>query len=449
MAEPNSDALPELVSSETASGVRFGVLALLGALSFVLYIDRICISRAAPDIQRELGISKPEMGWVFSAFTIAYCLFEVPTGRWGDRFGSRGVLARIVLWWSAFTALTGFAFGMVSLMIVRFLFGAGEAGAYPNTARVLTRWFPPTSRGRAQGLIIALAQVGAAVAPIACDQLIQRVGWRGAFGVFGALGVVWVVPFYAWFRDNPRDHPAVNAAELRLLESERPAAHSHNDHPPIPWALILRTPNIWLLGGVISCTAFNSYFYFTWYQTYLQEARGQSPTYASALSSLVLSASALGSLCGGFLLDRLTFWSGDRRRSRSWQASGGLLLAALLLTAGTQIDAAVPAAVCTAFAAFSAFLAIPAWWSAVTEVSGRHVGAVFGLLNSLGGVGAVASPIFLGWFVDWMEKRGHTLRDQWDHAFPIYSFVLLLGACGWLLIDSTKSIDEGELPPME
>src|SRR5436190_1548279 len=116
------------------TGVRFGVLGFLCSLTFVLYLDRICIGQAQPAIMKELGLDEKQMGHINSAFQIAYGLFELPMGRWGDRFGSRGVLTRIVLWWSVFTALTGAAKGFWQLLVVRFLFGGGEAGAIPNVA---------------------------------------------------------------------------------------------------------------------------------------------------------------------------------------------------------------------------------------------------------------------------------------------------------------------------
>ena len=138
-------------TDERPTGVRYRVLAFLAAMTFVLYLDRVCIGQAGPQIQRDLGISETAWGYVVAAFTLSYALFEFPTGRWGDRFGSRGVLTRIVIWWSLFTALTGAASGLVILLAVRFLFGAGEAGALPNAARVLRAWFPESSRGRARG----------------------------------------------------------------------------------------------------------------------------------------------------------------------------------------------------------------------------------------------------------------------------------------------------------
>src|SRR5262249_3030960 len=221
--------------------VRYGVLAFLCALAFIIYIARICINMGQGKMGKDLDIAKTEMGFVFGAFTVAYGLFEVPTGRWGDRYGSRGVLTRIVLWWSAFTVLTGcvwafswdsgyellLPFGdatipllfdsLVLLMVIRFLFGAGEAGALPDTAGVLSPWFPAGARGPAQGLINTSMLLGGAVTPIVAAYLIELCGWRWSFAIFGVLGVIWAAAFYAWFRDDPAEHPSVNEAERRLI----------------------------------------------------------------------------------------------------------------------------------------------------------------------------------------------------------------------------------------
>lgn len=199
MALPDKDQLLESTFANrkgSASRVRYGVLGLLCLLSFILYLDRICIGQAVSAIEKELGISHTAMGFVLGAFTIAYGLFEIPTGHWGDRYGSRRVLTRIVLWWSAFTVLTGVATGLVMLIVVRFLFGAGEAGALPNAARVVARWFPAGARGPAQGLVVTSALVGGAASPIMAEYLIQSLGWRWSFVVLGLPGVLWAAAFY-------------------------------------------------------------------------------------------------------------------------------------------------------------------------------------------------------------------------------------------------------------
>jgi sugar phosphate permease len=423
-----------------ATRVRYGVLAFLCALTFILYIDRICISQAADAIERDLAISHSRMGYVFSAFTLAYGLFEVPTGRWGDRFGSRGVLTRIVLWWSAFTALTGAVTGLPMLLIVRFLFGAGEAGALPNAARVVTRWFPSGRRGTAQGLVNTSTLVGGAVAPAAMAYLIGGIGWRWAFVIFGGLGVVWAAAFHRWFRDNPAEHPAVNESERRLIAGDAPGDPAGTPHPPVPWAYVLTSPNVWLLGGVITCSAFTSYLYFTWYPKYLQDARGEPAERAGLLASLVLAGGAAGFLLGGYLSDWLTRLTGERRRSLQGLGCGGLGSASLSLYVAVHCDSAVTASLFTMLAYFCACVNVAAWWAAVMAISGKHLGALAGLLNSMGVPGAFVSPLFVGAFVDWQGERGLTGREQWDPTFYAFVAALFLGACGWLFIDASRSI---------
>lgn len=419
---------------------RYKVLAFLCVLALILYIDRICISKAVPAIEADLGISHTAMGFVLAAFTAAYCLFEVPTGSWGDRHGSRGVMTRIVLWWSAFTALTGAALGLWSLLLVRFLFGAGEAGAFPNTARVLGRWFPAEGRGPAQGMVNTTALIGGAVSPAAAAYLIDAVGWRWAFVIFSVPGVVWAIAFHRWFRDNPAGHPAVNEAERRLI-GDGLGGPGGIHHPPIPWRRVLTSANVLLLGGVIACSAFNTYLYFSWYPTYLQDARGVESIEAGWLASLVLGVSAVGCIVGGFLSDGLIRFTGNRRASRYAIGCGAMTVAVVFLLVGQHTDDAVVAAIWTAVAMFALHATLPNWWGAVAEVSGRHLGALFGLMNSIGGLGAIASQLFLGRFVDWMGGLGFVGRQQWDPAFYLYEAILLVGAFGWLWIDVTQPVE--------
>ncbi len=166
---------------------------MLVTLAIITFLDRISISVAAPRIQQELGIQPAQWGWILGAFVLAYGLFEVPTGALGDRGGHRSVLTRIVLWWSAFTGLTGLAGSFPVLLITRFLFGAGEAGAYPNMAGALGRWFPAGERARTQGFIWSASRLGGALAPLIVVPLQASIGWRPTFAVLGLLGAVWAI----------------------------------------------------------------------------------------------------------------------------------------------------------------------------------------------------------------------------------------------------------------
>lgn len=442
---------------ERPSGVRYGVLAFLAAMTFVLYLDRVCIGQAAPQIQKDLGISETWMGVVFAAFTLSYALFEVPTGRWGDRFGSRGVLTRIVVWWSFFTALTGAAAGLTMLLIVRFLFGAGEAGALPNSARVLKEWFPESNRGRAQGVITTAMMIGGAAAPLASQQLINALGWRWTFVVFGLIGLAWAIAFYAWFRDDPAEHPATNEAERRLILAGRVArSKGHGGdltaHGPIPWDLVFRNPNVWLLGGAMMTMSAVYYMLISWYPKYLQAARGASPDQSSWLASMVLGAGAFGCFFGGWLTDWLVLKTGNRRWGRTLQSVAGAGIAATGILASLFTDNTALASVFVAIACLGVQIQVPAWWASATQVSGVHLGALFGLMNMIGALGAICSQLFLGSFADMMKGWGYTGRGQWDPGFFVYVVVALVGMTLWALIDPMKTVEDkpvadGELNP--
>ena len=191
------------------------------ALAFLTYMDRVCISVTAPAILRDLRLTTIQMGFVFSAFTAAYALFEIPTGWWADRIGSRRVLTRIVIWWSVFTGLTGAAWDFPSLLALRALFGAGEAGAWPTVARALSRWFPEQERGTAQGIFFMGAHLGGGLTPLLVAAIASRIGWRATFPVLSVFGFVWAAFWFRWYRDEPRDHPSVSADELAWIEGGR------------------------------------------------------------------------------------------------------------------------------------------------------------------------------------------------------------------------------------
>jgi MFS family permease len=347
-----------------------------------------------------------------------------------------------VLWWSLFTALTGAANGLVMLLIVRFLFGAGEAGALPNAARVLSRWFPADARGPAQGIVVTAALVGGTIAPVVTEYLIGSLGWRWAFAALGVPGVLWAAGFYWWFRDDPAEHRATNEEERQYIKAGAAQAALGEQHPSIPWRRVVASGNVWLLGSVISCSAFTTYLFFSWYPTYLQEARSVTPVESGWLSSLVLAGGAIGSTAGGYLSDWLVSRTGNRRWSRRAIGVGSLGGAAVAMMASIWCDSPWLAAALAAWACLFVHLQQASWWAAVAEISGPHLGALFGLMNSLGVPGAAGSQLFLGRFVDWMGGLGFVGRVRWDSAFYVYGSVLLLGALCWLFIDTTRPVQE-------
>jgi ACS family glucarate transporter-like MFS transporter len=412
---------------EPPTRTRFVVLVMLCLLSGVLYLDRLCISSALGRMQKDLGLTNTEGSYVLMAFTLAYGLFEIPTGRWGDRIGARRVLTRIALWWSAFTALTGACTGLWTLLIVRFLFGAGEAGAFPNVARVLARWFPDQERGRAQGLLLATSAIGGALAPFLAAEMIQVIGWRWSFVAFGGVGVFWASGFWWWFRDDPSDHPAVNPAELAQIGHQ---SADHDGHPPIPWAAVARNPSIRALGIIMALASFNSYIYFSWFPKYLEEARRISPTVAGLMASVVLGFSAVGTLLGGLAVDRIMLRTATLAGRR---LLGGLPFFASALALSGALWARDPwmAVIFTGLSSFAAQATQPLWWSCAIGVSGRHVGALFGLMNMVGLFGALSSQYLVGALADWLGARGVSGRAQWDPIFFIDLVVLICAGLFW------------------
>ncbi|HTP33215.1 MAG TPA: MFS transporter, partial [Candidatus Acidoferrales bacterium] len=263
------------------TGVRHLVVVYAVALAVITYIDRVCISQAATAIRHDLGLGPVEMGAVFTAFGWAYALCEIPGGYLGDRYGPRNVLMRIVLWWSFFTAATGWAWNFASLVTTRFLFGAGEAGCFPNLTKAFTTWLPGRERVRAQGIMWLSARWGGAFTPPLVALVMKYVGWRHAFEIFGAIGVVWAVLFYRWYRNDPRENPHLNDGERELLSH---AAENATGHGDVPWAKFALSQQVWMICLQYFCLSYGWYFYVTWLPTYFSEARHLDVTHVAFFS---------------------------------------------------------------------------------------------------------------------------------------------------------------------
>jgi len=432
---PEPDAKP--------TQARFVLVAWLCGLTSILYLDRICMSQAVKPIREEFNLSKPEMSYVLMAFTLAYGLCAVPVGRLGDRVGPRSVLGWMVLAWSAFTALTGAATGLVTLILVRFMFGAAEAGALPSAARIVSQWYPVTERGRVQGIMLAFAQVGAVVAPAATAYLIDSVGWRFTFVVFALVGVAWAVGFWLWFRNDPADHPSVNAAELAIIRENGPPPPPINPGP-VPWGAVFTNWGILVLGLIMVLGAFFTYFFYSWFPTYLAEARNVGNVEAGWLTSLVIGGSGLGMLLGGWLADRISRLSADPIRDRRYLCMFAFFIAAVCLFLGIRCDSVIYLGVLWSASMCAMHVQLPNWWSVIIPQSGRHIATIFGLANGVGVFGAMASQGFVGWYADYQEGQGLRGRDAWDPLFDVYVGVLVCGGIAWWFYRYTPLADPAD-----
>lgn len=423
---------------------RVAVAGWLCGLAGLLYLDRVCMGQAVVPIQTELGLSNWQMSQVQMAFTLAYGLFAVPAGRWADRRGPRAVLAGLVLAWSLFTGLTGAAAGLVMLIVVRFLFGAAEAGAFPTATKAVVRWFPLGERGRVQGVMLAAGQFGAVLAPAASAYLIEAAGWRWLFPLYGLLGVGWAVGFWLWFRDDPAGHRGVNVAELRHIRADGDSDPPTANPGPVPWGRVATNRGVVVLSLIMMLAAFYTYFFYSWFQKYLHAARGVGNVEAGHLASLVMAGSAVGMLGGGWLADRLPRWSADPVAARRRLGVGCYLVAAGCLWLGVRADDPLALAALWGASFCALHVTLPNWWLCAIPQAGRHTAALTGLMNGLGVVGALASQGFVGWFADRQERVfGMTGRAAWDPLFDVYVGVLVAGAAAWGLYRFTPPPDAG------
>ena len=424
------------VSAARATRVRHRVLQMAFSLAIVTYLDRVCISIAAPFMMMDLGLTLTEMSLVFSAFTLAYSLFEVPSGWLGDRVGPRRVLTRIVLWWSAFTMLTGAAQSFRSLLVIRFLFGAGEAGAFPNAVRSFATWFPARERGKANGVLFFGSRLGGALtAPLAL-LLIQTWGWRASFVVFGLTGVVWALVWYRTYRDRPSDHPGVNDAERAWIEQDgAPAASAlgfaGGAPRPTPWARILASPNLYAICTMYFAFGYGLYFYFTWLPTYLIRELGFSLLAGGAFAALPFLLAGAANLGGGWCTDRLARSVG-LRHARGTLGSISFFSCAALILASTAVTDPVTKAVLLAFALASADFALGACWSVCLDVGASHAGVITGFMNTFGNLGGLVGPLVVGYMVEQWQS--------WTYPFYVTAAVYLVGAAAWLTINPSRRV---------
>ena len=410
----------------TPTRARHVVTAFAVTLAVITYVDRVGISVAVPLISQDLGLTSIQMGWALSAFGWAYAVFEIPGGWLGDRIGPRRVLMRIVLWWSFFTAATGWAWSAVSLVVIRALFGAGEAGAFPNLTRVFTTWLPKAERERAQALLWMATRISAAFTPLLVVLLIEAITWRRTFELFGVIGAVWAILFYLWFRDSPAEHPAVNKAELALLP---PASETAIAHGGVPWGAIFSNPHVWLLSIQYMCLAYGWWFYVNWLPTYLRNARGTSMKMGAVLAGLPLLLGAVGCLLSAFIAPRLARALGSISLARRALAVGGFLGASVSIVIFTRIADPITAMFVLGMAGFFNDFAMPVAWASTMDIGGRYSGTVSGAMNMMGSIAGASSTLFVGYLLAWTS-------GNWTMTFYISAAIYLVGAVCWLFLDS-------------
>jgi len=453
------DLIPTRSTGINATHIRYGVMAFLCILSFLSYFDRVCIMRVQGDIKHDLSISNMQMGWIMMVFWFAYALFELPGGWLGDRYGARNTLTRIVLAWSLFTALSGSAVGFYSLFAYRFLFGVGEAGAFPNMARVQARWLPLSAQGKASGVLWLVARWGGALSMPLFGYLLAFFSshafkgfvasvpflhglagiksWRMSFWACGLMGITWVVFFYPWFRDNPADKPSVNQAELDLITAgKRPKPRAERDGKI--WAALFTSPDMWALAFLYVFGSFGFSFFITYVPNYLFDNLKIDIKHSEWMSAAPLFCGGATCLIGGILSDKIYKRLGRKRLARAIFPVVGHIIAAAAILGLRYVHSATQATILLSITMAAYDFGLGAKWATIIDIGGRHSGLAAGFVNMIGNLGGnCLQPILAPWIIK---------HYGWPVLFGVYSSMYLLAASTWFFIHPDRHFykeDEG------
>lgn len=458
--------------------MRYRVLALVCGLSMVTYLDRVCFGAAAPLLADELGLGDASgLKWAFTAFAVAYALFEVPAGWLGDRFGPRATLIRIVAWWSACTALTGAVGltwggvtwgGFATLVVLRFLFGAGEAGAYPNIARAIHNWFPADQWDFAQGLVWMSGRLIGGLTPLVWATLVVStadgsgwVTWRGAFALFGLVGIAWCLLFALAFRNRPEEHPRVNRAERELIGT-RHAPTARSDR--VPWRALATNRSLWALCGMYFLVNYGWVFNITYLPAYLEERFGLAGDnrWAALYKGAPLWVGAMGCFAGGVAARWLSRRLGGRGRGRRCLGMAALVLCALCWTAARWAENVHSFCGLISLAALGIDLTLGATWATCHDLGRRYAAVTAAVMNTIGTLGSAVAAWFTGTIVQHAVRaaelqssfasltppnRQEALLAGYQTVFATYAAVYLVAAACWLAIDPERPVADDGTPP--
>ena len=413
---------------------RYLLVVLTFLLSLLLYIDRACISAATDPIRSSLGFSEKQMGWVMSAFALGYALFQTPGGLLADRFGPRAVLAAVVGFWSLFTGLTAAAWGFTSMLTVRFLFGAGEAGAFPTMARAFYSWIPMPERGRVQGINFSGSRLGAAFALPVVAWMISAFGWRYTFVLWAAIGFGWAALWYLWFRNDPADHPRIRPAELEHIRRTRQqATDDKSAQPKLSAAVLWRSRNMWLAMVQYFCSNFTFFFALTWLFPHLKRTYQLTPVQAGFFAAVPLVCGALGNWFAGGLVDRI--YKADKWvLSRRAPAMLGFALSAVGLVASVYMGRPLTAVIFLSVAIFGADMTLPPSWALCIDIGRRHAGAVSGTMNMAGNIGSFVTSLAFPYLQAW---TGSVVP-----FFFVGAGLNLLAVALWAFVRPDKGLEE-------
>jgi MFS transporter, ACS family, glucarate transporter len=422
------------------TSVRYQVLAAACSLAVITYIHRVGFATASAEFKGPLELSDQHLSYMMAAFMIGYGLFEVPWGFLGDRFGVRSTLAAIILGGSTLTACLALVIFLprnvvlivAFLVLLRFLFGAFQAGTFPSISRMTADWMPTTERGSAQGTIWMASRLGGAIAPLILVWLFTIMGnWKSPVMLIAVLGIAWCAAFWPWFRNLPEEMAQVNRAERKLIEAGR-ATRIGTGHGDVPWARMLRSRSVWALCLMYGFLGFSGNFYLTLLPTYLKNHRHLSSQTAAWLTSLPFAFGVIACLTGGALSDVIIKRWG-KRWGRRMVGAAGLTVAGLAIFAVPWVENVPALGFLLTLAFFGNDLAMAPAWAAAADIGERHTGTLAGTMNMVASFMAAIQAIVIG-----------RLFDSHDLVMP---FVILavsyaLGTLAWTGVDARQTLAE-------
>jgi sugar phosphate permease len=379
-------------------GATGKVFTLLSLMYFIMYIDRVNLSVAAPTIQHEMRLTNTELGLALSAFGVCYALLQIVNGYLGDRFGPRRMLSALGLFWSLGTLATALVSGFSSLVLARILVGLGEAGTIPVATRAMASWVPEARRGFAQGFTHMAARLAAAVTPPLIAALIYLAGWRASFALLGFVSLAWAVLWYGYFRDDPREHRGVTAEALAAL----PRIATVTERPEVPWSHLV--PRVLPVAMVFFCHAWTLWLYLSWLPSFFTGEYHLDIRHSAMFTSGVFAAGMIGDTAGGLLTDWIYKRTGKlnaaRRNTVVLGFCGSFAFMSLVFVTRD------PREIALALAASLFFLEMiegPVW-AIPMDIAPRHAGIAGGFISTAAGLAAVLSPAAFGFVADLTES---------------------------------------------
>ena len=434
------------------------VLATFG-LSVLLYVDRICISVAKDSVASDLQLSETQMGWIFSAFTLGYAFCQTPGGYMADRLGPRKVLSLIVGLWSLFTGLTAAAFNFVSMFIVRLLFGAGEAGAFPGMARAVYSWIPMRERGLVQGINFSGSRIGAAFALPVIALLIDGVqdsetsalpsflasgiGWRATFATLMVIGFAWAIAWYLWFRDDPSEVPTITESELAHIRATRQDSSSTDKADQPRSATTVSPRNMWLLCGQYFASNFTFFFCLSWMFPTLKKSYELTGFQAGLYASAPLLAGAAGNWFSGWMIDSI-YRGGNWTASRRIPAIIGFALASGGLIGSVFAETALSSSLWFSLCIFGADMTLSPSWSTCIDVGKERAGIISGTMNMAGNIGSFVTSIAFPYLAAWTVTSLPSLANKNTPFFLLAATLNAMAIGMWLLINPRENATDDD-----